>query len=565
MNLIIGNHFILKNKLKIVLTSLISWGLVAFGQPSWSLYCGALSAALGFALFWWGVEKIDSLKIKFYFSTLWFMACEAIHLSWMTATQYQGNYIYLFYLFILAVFGIQFGGLSLLITQKKEFTLLRTLSIASIWVLFEWSRLFILSGFPFDPVGLSLASFDLSRQWTSIGGVYFLSFWVILTNLVALRMLSLGITLKKGALFLTLATLPYLYGFAHIQYHSSRMKVESKSIDALLVQTALSPVEKTGINGFDKMIPPLDQWGSIFSYLLPYRGYSIDLIVFPETTVPFSGQDKLYPLPYVREVVALFFGGEGLEVLKTMPADEERVDNLFLSQFISNFFKAQVIVGLEYNKQVGEEDYMTYASAYSLRPHEKIEKYHKRILLPIVEYLPFKWCEELARRYEIKGWYKKGVKSKIFSGNLKISPSICIEELYGSLIRQNRKIGAELFVNITNDVWFPNSKLPSQHFEHGRLRSIENGVPLLRSCNTGVTIGIDSLGRIVKSLHAKEKSSQWEQGALFLSLPQYQYQTLYLFFGDAFILILSIGSILLALIEKNFSKLKVLSHVKIKF
>jgi apolipoprotein N-acyltransferase len=565
MNLIIGNHFILKNKLKIVLTSIISWGIVAFGQPSWNVYCGALSASIGFALFWWGVDEIESRKIKFYFSMLWFMACEAIHLSWMTATIYQGSYIYFFYLFILAVFGTQFGGLSLMVTQKKDFTGLRILSIASIWILFEWSRLFLLSGFPFDPVGLSLASFDFSRQWASIGGIYFLSFWVILTNLVALRGLSLGVTLKKGPLFLTLAALPYFYGFAHIQYHSSRMKAEPKFIEALLVQTALSPVEKTGINGFDKMMPPLDQWGSIFSYLSPYRGYSIDLIVFPETTVPFSGQEKLYPLGYVRQFVSMFFGEEGLEVLKKMPADEERVDNLFISQFISNFFKAQVIVGLEYIKEIDAKDYITYASAYSLRPDEKIEKYHKRILLPIVEYLPFKWCEDLAKQYEINGWYKRGVKSKLFSGNLKISPSICIEELYGSLVRENRKSGANLFVNITNDVWFPNSKLPSQHFEHGRLRSIENGVPLLRACNTGVTVGIDSLGRIVKSFHEKEKTSQWKQGALLLSLPQYQYGTLYLFFGDAFILLLSTGCILLTLIEKNFSKLKVLSHVKIKF
>lgn len=108
-------------------------------------------------------------------------------------------------------------------------------------------------------------------------------------------------------------------------------------------------------------------------------------------------------------------------------------------------------------------------------------------------------------------------------------------------MRNGRQKGAELFVNVTNDGWYPFSRLPEQHFIHGRVRAIENGVPLLRACNTGITAGVDSLGRTVARFENNEGKFELERGALYVPLDLYAFSTLYTFWGDALILILSLG------------------------
>ncbi len=555
MNSQILYYFKEKSRFFIALSTLTSWGLVAFGQPAWSPLFGTLTSLFGFTLFWAGLFQVNSRKHRFYLAALWFMAVEAIHLSWMMATEYQGSYIYLLYTIVLVGEGAQFGLLSLFLTKDRKLPISKILFLSGFWVWMEWLRLFFMSGFLFNPVGLTLSSTLYGKQWVSIGGVYFLSFWVILTNLLALKYVFSPKKWKHLGLFSLIALAPYFYGAFQVHYHGPKMDAYPGHFNALLVQTALSPEEKTGMNGFDKMMPPLQQWSAIFNYLAPYKSHPVDLIVLPERTVPFSDRTLLYPIEYVEKVVKHFFGEEGVNQLNSYQEEREVVDNLFLSQFLSDYFNAQVIVGLEYLVDESEENFTAFSSAFSFRPQEAPEMYHKRVLLPIVEYLPFKWCVDVAKKYHIFGWYQRGTENKVFSGDLAVSPNICIEELYGPLMRKNRLLGCQAFVNITNDVWFPNSRLPKQHYDHGLLRSVENGVPSLRSCNTGVTAAVDALGREVGTFNPNHKTSQWKRGALFVSLSKYQFKTPYLFFGEISILLASLAMILFPFLRK----------VKIKF
>src|SRR3990167_5200265 len=146
--------------------------------------------------------------------------------------------------------------------------------------------------------------------------------------------------------------------------------------------------------------------------------------------------------------------------------------------------------------------------------------------------------------------FDPGKESKIFHSHVPIGISICLEETFGHLIRRCRLLGAELFVNITNDVWFPHSKLPEQHFHHGRVRSVENGVPILRSCNTGITGAIDCFGRVVKVL----PKSETQVYAMHLTLPMQSYRTLYSLWGDAGILTISSLGMILYLLRKSCRK-----------
>src|SRR5690606_27562937 len=93
--------------------------------------------------------------------------------------------------------------------------------------------------------------------------------------------------------------------------------------------------------------------------------------------------------------------------------------------------------------------------------------------------------------------FTPGTKAQVIEHpKVKVGVCICYEETFGNLMRENKQLGASLLVNLTSDVWYPNSSLPWQHFDHARLRTVEMGLPLVRACNTSVTASLDSLGRV---------------------------------------------------------------------
>lgn len=543
MKLILTNYFKDKTKLIPGIYLLISAVIVGFGQPAWSISLSIFASIFGFALCFEALSKISLTKQRFYTAWIWYTLVECIHLSWMTSIEYQGLYILALYLIISLVIGLQFGFLMVFLKNSKKMGFSRILMMSGLWVILEWSRLFFMSGFPFNPVGLSMAANNYSLQLASVGGIYLLSFWVMLTNLVAYKCFFSPYSINNLVLWLTLAAAPYLFGWAHLSYHNTQMaKGNYKTINSLLVQTALNPEEKMGQNGLDKMMHPMEQWCRILNYLATYQDQSIDLILMPESSVPFSESLELYPIEHVKEAFVHFLDHNTLDYLPDIKKKQKRVGNAFISQFISNYFNADVIIGLENDEKATSGEIVTYGSAFKFSPFKKNhEVYHKRILLPVVEYLPFKWCQKLAKRYGILGWFERGTQGKLFSGKTKISPSICIEELYSSIIRKNKKLGTELFVNMTNDVWFPNSRLPRQHFDHGKVRVIENGTPSVRACNTGITCGVDALGRNLGVFSSMSKKAQWDSGVVKVAVPLYHYSTLFTLWGNGFILFLSLG------------------------
>jgi len=102
-----------------------------------------------------------------------------------------------------------------------------------------------------------------------------------------------------------------------------------------------------------------------------------------------------------------------------------------------------------------------------------------------------------------------------------------------------------MFVNITNDVWFPETRLPWHHFTHGKIRAAENGVSLLRSCNMGVTGAVDCFGRNIQLF------SEQASGALPIHLPSGSIPTLYTMWGDWAIFLSSGLFVLVLLIRKK--------------
>src|SRR5208283_2130651 len=91
-------------------------------------------------------------------------------------------------------------------------------------------------------------------------------------------------------------------------------------------------------------------------------------------------------------------------------------------------------------------------------------------------------------------------------------PLICYEAIFPGQVADEAD-RPDWLVNITNDAWFGNSAGPRQHLAAARLRAVEEGLPLLRAANTGITVGFDAFG------HELGRLGLGETGVLVLALP----------------------------------------------
>lgn len=324
----------------------------------------------------------------------------------------------------------------------------------------------------------------------------------------------------------------------------------SNFLNVALIQTALLPDQKVHLHQRkEQYISPYQQWKNILLYLEKHQSKKLDLIVLPEAAVPYGAYHPRYEYTTTKNIMRNIWGEVDLNTLLIEPfiknsEDKIYINNAFWAQAIADNYDAEVVIGLD-----DFDEKHNYNAAFHFIPHQShVTRYEKRILLPLAEYLPFSFLRPLIARYGIESFFTHGKQAKVMEGKCPLSISICYEECFSHLIREGRLKGAKLFVNITNDAWYPYSHLPQQHFDHGKIRSIENGVPLVRACNTGVTAGIDSLGRTVSKFMNPNGSFEQKQGALFLSINLYTFSTLYTLWGDYFILSLSFSCVLLFII-----------------
>jgi apolipoprotein N-acyltransferase len=130
--------------------------------------------------------------------------------------------------------------------------------------------------------------------------------------------------------------------------------------------------------------------------------------------------------------------------------------------------------------------------------------YDKLHLVPFGEFLPFQdWLEKigLEQLTRVQGGFIPGAHrhSMEVPNAPKMLPLICYEAIFpGDVVERNDRPG--WIVNVTNDGWFGISTGPHQHLQQARVRAIEQGLPLVRAANTGISAVIDPVGRIVAQL-----------------------------------------------------------------
>ena len=151
--------------------------------------------------------------------------------------------------------------------------------------------------------------------------------------------------------------------------------------------------------------------------------------------------------------------------------------------------------------------------------------YDKVHLVPFGEYLPFQSLLEaigLQQLTRLKGGFASGSGPRIFNvpGLPVAIPLICYEIIFPQSIDRNQA-RPKWLLNLTNDAWFGRTSGPYQHFHQARVRAIEEGVPVVRVANTGITAVIDPYGRIVRKLPLMTR------GALNSKLPSALPATIY--------------------------------------
>ena len=174
-----------------------------------------------------------------------------------------------------------------------------------------------------------------------------------------------------------------------------------------------------------------------------------------------------------------------------------------------------------------------FNSLFVLTPEGAIAAtYDKHHLVPFGEFLPFQdWLEAMGV-FQLaggRGGFASGPGPQVVSapGLPSFVALICYEAIFPN--EMPAALGAarpDVIIQITNDAWFGESGGPHQHLAQARMRAIEQGLPFLRSANTGISAAIDAYGRVLQRLELNT------QGRLDLRLPPRAPETVYARWGD---------------------------------
>lgn len=217
----------------------------------------------------------------------------------------------------------------------------------------------------------------------------------------------------------------------------------------------------------------------------------LDLIIWPETAYPYS---------FVAEKVQ---------------AGESKIPELMES--VATEMQSQLLVGgydRKSDSSFGNYFETEYNSTFHIDSNSNIKGvYHKRVLIPFGETLPFPQFinDYLSYRIRSVSFFARGEKYTRFNLNNQLSfiTPICYEILYSNYIQDYYQAAnaPDFMINLTNDSWYGDTTEPHQHLFLAKWRAIEFRTPLIRSTNTGITSIIFPDGSESKRLNIYEQNS----------------------------------------------------------
>jgi len=205
----------------------------------------------------------------------------------------------------------------------------------------------------------------------------------------------------------------------------------------------------------------------------------------------------------------------GLVVWPESPAPFRDADPRFQAamESVAQADKAPLIVGaVGMDVAPGGQPYQIYNSAVVVAPDGHfVGRYDKIHLVPFGEYVPFRRLLFFVRQItQTLTDMSVGTERKVFRIGVpggqarRYGVFICYESVFGDEVRQFARLGAEVFVNISDDGWYGDTSAPWQHLNMARMRAIENRRWILRDTNNGVTAAIDPYGTVRQSIPRHE-------------------------------------------------------------
>ncbi len=351
------------------------------------------------------------------------------------------------------------------------------LIMAIVFTAAEWLRGHILTGFPWNILGYALTATDVQMQSAGLIGIYGLTLWAVL-------IFASPLVLAADAPENTSPRAAFGPGLA--------VAVIPLALSTLYGAYALSIAPSPGANAprvriVQPSVPQREKWlpekqGEIFRLHLDLTARNaageldgmdgIALIVWPEAAMPFRPLEHPEALTAIADLLpdngpVLLSGGLRVEQSGPAAAPSLQAFNSLL------------------------------AFDGAAKPIAIYDKIH---LVPFGEYLPFQPVLEaigLQQLTKMRGGFASGLTPRPLlrlPGLPPITGLICYEAIFPTAVVQSADRPG-LIVNVTNDGWFGNTTGPRQHLHQARVRAVEEGVPLIRAANNGISAVIDANGR----------------------------------------------------------------------
>lgn len=371
-----------------------------------------------------------------------------------------------------AVLAIFYGVAFVLATMLWSRGAARIAALTFALTLIEWMRGFLFTGFPWNMPGMALAGSLTLAQTASLIGAYGLNALAIFIAASPAALWGQG---SWRAKFTPLALALGLC-FAMVAYGAARL-AQPLPADVAGVQLRIMQPDVPQ----DAKFRPQNRDAIMQRYLDVSSAPGADRIthfIWPES-----------PFPFLLE------------------RDEEAladIANLLQGRAVLVTGGVRARAGLP-----GEMRNAYFNSILVVSPQGQILSHADKVhLVPFGEYLPFAdGLEALGLRtfVPVPGVFTPGTQREplVIPGAPDAAPLICYEVIFPGAIMPDGKRPAWL-LNLTNDAWFGLTAGPHQHFAQARLRTIEEGVPLVRAANNGISAIVDSYGRVRTQLNLGE-------------------------------------------------------------
>lgn len=357
----------------------------------------------------------------------------------------------------------------------------------AIYILVEWVRGWLFTGFPWAGTGSSQVG--PLAGWFPLLGVY---------GVGALVALSTALTLWRWRMGAAALILVFLTGFGLERIDWTRPA--GKPVSVSLVQGAVPQSLKWD---------PVQYRSTLALYLDLSRQSRGEIVLLPETAIP-SFMEKTPP-EYLK-ALAEPFAQQGRHLLTGFATGDDR-----------RYYNSLVLLT------------------------DPARLYHKQHLVPFGEYVPLPWLFGWMYNYlnmPLSGFTSGGLgQPPLVMGNTRLAGNICYEDIFGNEVRKSAA-SATLLANVSNMAWFEGSWAAEQHLQMARARSLETGRWMIRATNTGATAIVDHRGKVQARLEESKR------GILEGAAQNREGTTPYMLWGDAPVIGLLAG-LLLGLLVKG--------------